>query len=96
MHHRVLFLFYFACTFGSFVAMIFVAAFVSEASLDIAKKAEASFGKPSSSKYLQLRFLMCAEKEICMTVWKFMPIRRSLVFAMTGTIFTYVVVFVNL
>ncbi|KAF8778858.1 hypothetical protein HNY73_015543 [Argiope bruennichi] len=76
-------------TFGLCMAIFISAASVSEASFEIADKAETNFGNANASKFLQLKFLMSAEKEISMTVWKITTINRSLIFAIIGTMFTY-------
>ncbi|GBO34121.1 hypothetical protein AVEN_238761-1 [Araneus ventricosus] len=94
--HRVVYFCSFISTLMSLSAVLISATFVSEASLEIAEKAEASFGNANTSKFLHLKFLMCVEKEISMTIWKMMPIRRGLILAVTGTIFTYVVIFKDL
>ncbi|GFT82318.1 hypothetical protein NPIL_240721 [Nephila pilipes] len=69
------------------------ASLVCEASQEIGSMAEASIGVTPRSKYMQLRFLMSAEKEIHLTVWKMIPIRRNFILATTGAIFTYAVLF---
>ncbi|GBM95126.1 hypothetical protein AVEN_258189-1 [Araneus ventricosus] len=93
---RILFWCYAASSFGLLAAMVTSAAFISEASQEIATKVETLIGSAMSSKFMHLRFQMCVEKEICMTVWKIIPIRRSLIFVIIGTTVSYTVVLVNM
>ncbi|GFS88055.1 hypothetical protein NPIL_480341 [Nephila pilipes] len=69
------------------------ASLVCEASQEIGSMVETSIGVTPRSKYMQLRFLMSAEKEIHLTAWKMIPIRRNFILATTGAIFTYAVLF---
>ncbi|GFY53256.1 uncharacterized protein TNIN_378671 [Trichonephila inaurata madagascariensis] len=94
--HRLFNWFGFIATFGSFAAMSISASLVCEASQEIGAMAEASFENSQSSRYMQLRFLMSAEKEINLTAWKMVPIRRNFIFATTGALFTYVIMFTTL
>ncbi|GFQ83942.1 uncharacterized protein TNCT_711171 [Trichonephila clavata] len=94
--HRIFNWFGFLATFGSFAAMSISASLVCEASQEIGDMAEASFENSQSSRCMQLRFLMSAEKEISLTAWKMMPIRRNFILATTGALFTYVIMFTSL
>ncbi|GFU51189.1 uncharacterized protein NPIL_558271 [Nephila pilipes] len=94
--HRIFNWFCFITTFGSFAAMSISAFLVCEASQEIGSMVEASIGVTPRSKYIQLRFLMSAKKEIHLTAWKMIPIRRNFILATTGAIFTYAVLFAGL
>ncbi|GIX79134.1 hypothetical protein CEXT_263411 [Caerostris extrusa] len=44
----------------------------------------------------QQRFLMMSQNGITLTVWRIVPITRSLVFGITGMLLTYTVMFYSL
>ncbi|GIY07560.1 hypothetical protein CDAR_34561 [Caerostris darwini] len=73
----------------SFLVTTVSASLVSEAWMFASKKTHESSRNPSH------QFLFCIDKEICLTVWKIIPIRRSFIFGTVGTIFTYVILFDN-
>ncbi|GIY07556.1 hypothetical protein CDAR_34531 [Caerostris darwini] len=63
------------------------ASLVSEAWMLASTKTLESSQNPSQ------KLLSCIDKEMCLTVWKIVPIRRSFIFGTVGTIFTYVLLF---
>ncbi|GIY91857.1 hypothetical protein CEXT_206501 [Caerostris extrusa] len=73
----------------SFWVITVSASLVSEAWTSVATKTHKFSQNPSH------QFLLCIDKEICLTVWKIVPIRRSFIFGTVGTIFTYVLLFDN-
>ncbi|GFR17965.1 hypothetical protein TNCT_360131 [Trichonephila clavata] len=86
----------FTTTFGCVIAMSVSASLICDVSHEIGSAAEFSFRNNKGSRYMQLRFLMSAEKEIYMTAWKVFPIRGNFLLGTTGVIFTYVMLFKNL
>lgn len=72
------------------------ASFVNEASAEVANEVQRllSNGKPPTAAQKQLVFV--TQKELFLTVWKMIPIRRSLILVTMGTIFTYCILIDNL
>ncbi|GBN89906.1 hypothetical protein AVEN_90892-1 [Araneus ventricosus] len=69
---------------------------VAEASSAVGVRALTMPENRRMSTIAQQKFLMCAEKEITMTVWKIIPMRRSFSFSIIGVIFTYAMIFYSL
>ncbi|GIY50513.1 hypothetical protein CEXT_707091 [Caerostris extrusa] len=46
--------------------------------------------------FAQQRFLMMSQNGITLTVWRIVPITRSLIFGITGMLLTYTVMFYSL
>ncbi|GFR19481.1 hypothetical protein TNCT_301321 [Trichonephila clavata] len=69
---------------------------VGEASSEISSLALTLPKNKENSSSDQQRFIMLAEKEITMTVWKIVPIRRSFIFSISGALFTYTLMFYNM
>ncbi|GFU51187.1 uncharacterized protein NPIL_558261 [Nephila pilipes] len=86
----------FATTFGSVVAISVSASLICDISHKIGTEAEFSFRNNLGSRYMQLRFLMSAEKEIYMTAWKMLPIKGNFLLGTTTAIFSYVILFRDL
>lgn len=91
-------IFNFVYRFVSFIAMTMAASSVSEASAEVCKHAKAQKldRRNPGSPIEQLKFMICADNEIYLTVWKIVPIRRSFILGAIGAIFTYVFLFDNL
>ncbi|GBN91575.1 hypothetical protein AVEN_126973-1 [Araneus ventricosus] len=70
-----------------FVATAMSASGVTEASMFLAEKVH------EFPEKFSLKSLYCFQKEIHMSIWKIVPIGRSLIFGVMGTIFTYVILF---
>ncbi|GFU82643.1 histone-lysine N-methyltransferase SETMAR [Trichonephila clavipes] len=69
------------------------ASLVGEASQEIASTVR-SLSVPSVAAGLSLqRFLLVVEKDICLTVWKIVPIKRNFIIGTMGAIVTYSVLF---
>ncbi|GIX71132.1 hypothetical protein CDAR_610681 [Caerostris darwini] len=71
-----------------FIDTTIAASLVSEASVLAFAKARELSHNPSQ------KFLSCIDREICLTVWRIVPI-RSFPISMLGTILTYVLLFDN-
>ncbi|GIX71134.1 hypothetical protein CDAR_610691 [Caerostris darwini] len=72
-----------------FIVTTVAASLVSEASVLASARARELSHNPSQKS---LSFI---DREICLTVWKIVPIRRSFPISMLGTFLTYVLLFDN-
>lgn len=79
-----------------FFTMILSACFVHEASSSMWDKGHELLRLGCAPSFSQLRILYVTEKELTLTVWKIVPIKRSFLVAAMGTIFTYCVLLDNL
>ena len=82
--------------FISFLTMIISASEVHQAYLLISDKADAFFQDDPNNVASEFRFFRIIDKEIAMTVWEIMPIKRSFIFETFGTLFTYSLLIYNL
>ncbi|GFY78204.1 uncharacterized protein TNIN_122171 [Trichonephila inaurata madagascariensis] len=82
--------------FFLFFVMFSAASKVAEASHEVGCKVWTMPEIGGNSMIHQLRFIMCAEKEIALTLWGITPIKRSLTFGIIGMTFTYALTFYNL
>ncbi|GFY67328.1 uncharacterized protein TNIN_156091 [Trichonephila inaurata madagascariensis] len=78
------------------IIMSISASRVGEASSEISSLALNLPKSKEGSSFYQQRFIMLAEKEITMTVWRIVPIRRSFIFSISGVLFTYTLMFYNM
>ncbi|GFT97539.1 uncharacterized protein TNCV_387041 [Trichonephila clavipes] len=83
-------------TFLMLIVMSISASSVGEASSEISSLALTLPKSKEDSSFYQQRFIILAEKEITMTVWKIVPIRRSFIFSISGVLFTYTLMFNNM
>ncbi|GIY00383.1 uncharacterized protein CDAR_249041 [Caerostris darwini] len=84
---------------GSFILFIIItasASMVEEASLEVGSQAHTLSKSRGKSVFVQQIFSMFFQKGITLTVWRIVPIRRSLGFGITGIIFTYTFMFYGL
>lgn len=80
-----------------FIVISVSACMVSEAYSDLWTQVKTLIvNLETDSSRRELKFLLCAEKEIHFTVWKIVPINRSFIMCTFGAIFTYVMLFDNL
>ncbi|GBM69909.1 hypothetical protein AVEN_180123-1 [Araneus ventricosus] len=86
----------FFTSFCLFLTMTTSASAVAEASSAVGVRALTMAENRRMSTIAQQKFLMCAEKEITMTVWKIIPMRRTFSFSLIGVIFTYAMIFYSL
>lgn len=80
----------------SFVAMTVAASLVGEASLEVESAARRMLQSSQSSTFTLRNFYHATEREINLTVWKIVPIRRSFIIGTIGSLFTYVMLFHSL
>ncbi|GFW59159.1 uncharacterized protein TNCV_2780901 [Trichonephila clavipes] len=84
---------FFLFNFAVFIVTTVSASLVGEASQEIASTVR-SLTAPSVATGLSLqRFLLVVEKDICLTVWKIVPIRRNFIIGTMGAILTYSALF---
>ncbi|GFS80355.1 uncharacterized protein NPIL_662901 [Nephila pilipes] len=88
--------FFFTITFLTFIAITVSASMVSEASLVVASTSRCLSSTTMASALILQRLLTCLEKEICLTVWKIVPIKRNFIIGTMGAVLTYVVLFYSL
>lgn len=88
-YHLIYHLVFFADTFLSFFAMNISASLVNEASALIAIRARSLSAKNLSSALALQRYHLCVDKEINLTIWKIVPIKRNFTLGIIGVIFTY-------
>lgn len=79
-----------------FFAMTVSACFVHEASTGVYNKGQELLRFGRIPTFSQLRILYVTEKELTLTVWKIVPIKRNFLMAAMGTIFTYCILLDNL
>ncbi|KAG8195854.1 hypothetical protein JTE90_008546 [Oedothorax gibbosus] len=80
----------FVYSLASFVVVVTAASAVSEASLEVRQLTQAQkLDKPNV--FEQQKFQACAESEICLTVWKIVPLSRSFALGTISAIFTYAI-----
>lgn len=96
--HVVLVLLHFTSTLVSFVIMAATAALVAEASAAVGERVREQGVMVETKCYClcEKRFESYVKKEIYLTVWKIVPIRRSFIVGTLGAILTYVILFDNL
>lgn len=85
----------FLSMFVVFIAMMSAAALVAEAASDVAAKSWL-LRDARGSTFSQHKFLLYAEKDTSLTVWKIVPIRRNVIVGFVGAIFTYNILFHSL
>lgn len=85
----------FLSMFVVFIAMMSAAALVSEAASDVALKSWL-LRDVKGSTFSQHKFLLCADKDTSLTVWKIVPIKRNVIVGFVGAIFTYNILFHSL
>lgn len=81
---------FFLMKLQSFVAMAISASLVSEASQKVNKKVKSLKSPSLISAVRHLRFVSLTEGDLCLTVWKIVPMRRNLILGALGAIFTYI------
>ncbi|KAG8189037.1 hypothetical protein JTE90_025475 [Oedothorax gibbosus] len=86
----------FIITFVLFVAMTVAASRVADAASEIGRKAWSLKDNRYNTTYVKQRFLMCTQKEVNLTVWKLVPVKRSFPIGVIGGIFTYIALFYSL
>lgn len=83
-------------TLSSFFAMAVSASLVSEASQDVGNKVKTlTPGSMRSAIQLQ-RLISLTDKDLCLTVWKIVSIRRNFTISTLGVFFTYIMLFDSL
>ncbi|GIY18144.1 hypothetical protein CDAR_557591 [Caerostris darwini] len=82
--------------FTSFVLFIAMTAFASLIAEESKKQCSAMPEATGNLTFTQQRFLMMSQNGITLTVWKIVPITRSLISGITGMILTYTVMFYGL
>lgn len=81
---------FFFITLQSFLAMTVAASLVGEASQKVCKEVK-NLSPESLCAAIQLqRFISMTESDLCLTVWKILPIRRNFILAALGAMFTYI------
>lgn len=85
-----------ANSFVSFLTMVISASDIHQASLLISDNGDAVLEDDQNPGNSQLLFLRTIDKEITMTVWEIVPIKRSFILATIGTLFTYCLLVYNL
>ncbi|KAG8180098.1 hypothetical protein JTE90_027877 [Oedothorax gibbosus] len=85
---------FFLMTLLPFAAMSVSASSVSEASQKVSKEIK-SLSPDSLGSAIQLQrfILMTWEGDLCLTLWKIVPIRRSFILGAIGNFFTYILLF---
>ncbi|GFR18673.1 uncharacterized protein TNCT_298981 [Trichonephila clavata] len=73
----------------SYISLTLSASMVPEATKDLWFKLQEDFSSGSNITNVQQRTLALLEKGLHFTVWKMIPIKRSLILATMGTVFTY-------
>lgn len=81
---------------SSFLAMAVSASLLGEASLQVGSMVRKAQQASKNQTLAIQKFLLSTEKEINLTVWKIVPIRRNFIIGTIGALFTYVVLFDNL
>lgn len=95
-HMRVSAFSLFFCTFALFLAMAVSASMVADATSEIGTKAYFLQDNINNSTYEKQRFLMYTQKEVNLTLWKLIPVRRNFALGVIGGIFTYIMLFYGL
>lgn len=85
--------FVFLSTLLSFVAMTVSASMVTEASSKVGSAARMVLQSRQTSTFAFKKFLFNAEREINLTVWNIVPIKRSFILGSIGAFFTLVMIF---
>ncbi|KAG8197273.1 hypothetical protein JTE90_007521 [Oedothorax gibbosus] len=80
----------------AFFAMILSACRVHEASVSVCDKGQELLRFGHVQTFSKIRLLHVIEKELTLTVWKIVPIKRNFLLVAMGTIFTYCVLLDNL
>ncbi|GIY52673.1 hypothetical protein CEXT_194121 [Caerostris extrusa] len=78
---------------GLFIAITVSAAMVADESKELSSAMPEDTGKLT---FKQIRFLMTTQNGFTLTVWRIVPITRSLIFAIIGILLTYTVMFNSL
>ncbi|GFQ70768.1 hypothetical protein TNCT_220211 [Trichonephila clavata] len=81
------------CISTIFLVTTVSASLVSEASQEIASTVRCLTAPSVATGVSLQRFLLVVEKDICLTVWKIVPIRRNFIIGTMGAILTYSVLF---
>ncbi|GIY94917.1 hypothetical protein CEXT_23311 [Caerostris extrusa] len=83
----------FITSFVLFIAMTTSASLMAEESK---KQCSAMPEATGNLTFTQQKFLIMSQNGITLTVWKIVPITRSLIFGITGMLLTYTVMFYSL
>ncbi|GFR00916.1 uncharacterized protein TNCT_364191 [Trichonephila clavata] len=73
----------------AFISMGISASFVHEAASDVYTEAEKRLNNGNRPAEPLRQFLKVADKELFLTVWRIVPIKRNFILGTIGTIFTY-------
>ncbi|GFQ93058.1 uncharacterized protein TNCT_492211 [Trichonephila clavata] len=86
----------FSSNYLSYMGLTLSASLLHEASEELWFKLHRALMSRSEISSLQQRFLNLLEKGLFFTVWKIVPIKRSFILAMIGTVLTYCILLDNL
>ncbi|GIX90842.1 uncharacterized protein CEXT_482351 [Caerostris extrusa] len=75
--------------FVSYFSLALSGCFVYEAAEDLWLKAQEVLATKKDITSFQARFLSIVDKKLHLSVWKTVPIKRSFILAMVGTVLTY-------
>ncbi|GFT42721.1 uncharacterized protein NPIL_122191 [Nephila pilipes] len=82
----------FTANFVAYIGLTLSASLVHESSEDLLQKAYEVLNFRNDINSIQQRFLSSLEKDLFLTVWRIVPIKRSFIFTTMGTIFTYCII----
>ncbi|GIY42028.1 hypothetical protein CDAR_210291 [Caerostris darwini] len=82
--------------FTSFILFIAMATSASSSAEESKKQCSAMPETSGNLTFAQQRFLMMSQNGITLTVFRIVPITRSLIFGITGMLLTYTVLFYSL
>ncbi|GIY42034.1 hypothetical protein CDAR_210321 [Caerostris darwini] len=82
--------------FTSFILLIAMTTSASLIAEESKKQCSAMPEATGNLTFTQQRFLMMSQTGITLTVWRIVPITRSLIFGITGMLLTYTVMFYGL
>ncbi|GIX70162.1 hypothetical protein CDAR_116751 [Caerostris darwini] len=77
------------CCFVSYFSLALSGSFLYEAAEDLWLKAHDVLATKKDITSFQARFLSIVDKKLHLSVWKTVPIKRSFILAMVGTVLTY-------
>ena len=93
MSFYILIVVLFLVTIVHFIAMCVSASLVNEASHRVGEKVKALVPDSMASAIQIQRFMSLTDKDLCLTVWKIVPIRRNFIISTLGCVFTYIILF---
>ncbi|GIY78718.1 uncharacterized protein CDAR_116761 [Caerostris darwini] len=79
----------FVASFVSYFSLVLSGSFVHEATEDLWLKAHEVLATKKDITSFQAQLLSIVDKKLHLTVWKTVPIKRSFILTMVGTVLTY-------